>query len=287
MIALAWLWAGVKFMRHSDGYLATGFRDVDGEADVAKMAACLRFMQDLPSFLAYKARSYQLMRLQPGQAVADLGCGLGFDLSELARRVRPGGRVVGLDSSRRLLAQAREAVGGLEEVELVRGDLQALDWPEGSFHSVRVDRTLQHLADARRAIGEMHRALRPGGWLVAAEPDWGTLVMDCPDIPTSELVARRWGLSFRNPHIGRALPRLFREEGLRDIEVEGFLLLAQGVEDVDRVFDLRRTVALMQEEGQDHDGRLANWLEALGGQDAGTGVSASVTLFLARGRKAA
>ncbi|MBI5523441.1 MAG: methyltransferase domain-containing protein [Desulfarculus sp.] len=272
-------------MRESSGYLASGFRDVDGDADLAKLTACLGFLAGLPSFQAYKARSYQMMRLKPGQTVADLGCGLGFDLPELARRVRPGGRVVGLDASRRLLAQAREVAGGLEGVELVQGDILALGFPANTFDAVRVDRTLQHVTDPRQAIAEMRRVLRPGGWLVAAEPDWGTFVIDCQDVATSDLVAQRWRQGFRNPHIGRGLGRMLREEGLGEVAVEGFILLAQGLEAVDMVYDLCKTVEMLKEEEGRERERLAAWLEDLRRQDASAGVSASVTLFLACGHK--
>lgn len=273
-------------MRESQGYLATGFRDVDGNSDVAKMAACLGFLAGLPSFQAYKARSLEMMRLKPGQTVADLGCGLGFDLPEMARQVLPGGRVKGLDASRQLLAEAAKALGGLEDIELRQGDILALDFPSGTFDALRVDRTLQHVADPRRAIAEMHRVLKPGGWLVCAEPDWGTFVIDCQDIPTSELVAQRWRASFRNPHLGRGLPRMLREQGLAEVSVEGFILLAQGLPAVDAVYDVCKTVEMMREGGDDEQGRLAAWLEGLREEDRRVGVSASVTLFLAWGRKA-
>ena len=52
--------------------------------------------------------------LQPGQRVLDLGCGAGMDSILAARRVAPGGTVIGVDMVEEMLAKARcntEALG--------------------------------------------------------------------------------------------------------------------------------------------------------------------------------
>ncbi|HUE59278.1 MAG TPA: methyltransferase domain-containing protein, partial [Acidimicrobiales bacterium] len=45
---------------------------------------------------------------RPGQFIVDLGCGTGQTTVELARRVIPGGRAVGVDIAAALLERARE-----------------------------------------------------------------------------------------------------------------------------------------------------------------------------------
>ncbi len=273
-------------MTVSDGCLASDFRDADASPELAKLISCLRFMQGLPHFAAYKARSLEMMDLGPGQVAADLGCGLGFDVPKLAVRVAPGGRAIGIDGSRHFLEAARRAFGGEAGVGFAQGDLHGLALADGCLDAVRVDRTLQHVAEPARVIAEMHRALKPGGRLVCAEPDWGTFVIDCHDPATADLVTGRWMKGIRNPRIGRQLLRLLRQEGLRDASLEGFILLVDGLEAVNIIFDVYKTVAMMEADDRGGEGRLAAWLEGLRARDSRVGVTASVTLFLARGRKA-
>src|SRR5262245_39051734 len=97
----------MEHLTQRDGnYLATGFRDVDA-ASGTKMARCLNFLDSLPSFQEYKASILGAINPQPGDIVADLGCGLGFDVLRFASSVAPGGRTIGVDSSLTLLRSAR------------------------------------------------------------------------------------------------------------------------------------------------------------------------------------
>ncbi len=58
----------------------------------------------------------------PGETVVDIGCGAGTTSAELARRVTPGGRVVGLDVSAPLIDLARNRFTMIERLEFRRGD---------------------------------------------------------------------------------------------------------------------------------------------------------------------
>lgn len=271
--------------QHSD-YLATGFRDVDHSAGLAKLKACLGFMQGLPSFIAYKNRALALVRLADGQTVADLGCGLGNDLKKIANHALCNTKIIGIDGSRALLEEARRTCAGLANVALARADLHDLPLSAGCLDAARVDRTLQHVADPARVIKEACRALKPGGLLICAEPDWSTFAIESADLATAALVAARWRKGFRNPGVGRDLAGMLGEAGLTGVAVEEFPLLVRGLAAVDVVYDVTKTVALLQEDWQGEEGRLTGWLEGLRELDKRGGVSAWVTLFLVWGRKA-
>src|SRR5882757_3232074 len=58
-------------------------------------------------------------QIQPGQSIIDIGCGCGGTTVELARRVGQQGRVLGIDVSKPMLAQARARMGGMANVTLV------------------------------------------------------------------------------------------------------------------------------------------------------------------------
>jgi SAM-dependent methyltransferase len=96
--------------------------------------------------------------------LADLGCGYGRHLVSLAA----GGaeRLVGVDRSALLLAEARKLP---TEAQLVRGDLRALPLRDRSLDAAACFYSAMFLGtdeDARAALVEARRALKPRGLLV-------------------------------------------------------------------------------------------------------------------------
>ena len=70
----------------------------------------------------------ELLGLRPGDVVADLGCGTGLNFALLQQRIGPTGRVVAVDASPAMLAQAgaRVRAAGWTNVTLVCADAQTL-----------------------------------------------------------------------------------------------------------------------------------------------------------------
>ena len=82
----------------------------------------------------------------------------------------PGLDVVGVDLSPDMLAIARQrAVDDGRDVDLREGDAHDLDFEDGSFDSVVCTFSLCNIPDTDRALGEMHRVLRPGGRLILVD----------------------------------------------------------------------------------------------------------------------
>lgn len=95
-------------------------------------------------------------RLQPGQSAIDVACGSGRLTAELSRRAE-GGRVVGLDFSRRMLARARTDYPRLVFFE---GDALRLPFAEGEFDAATMAFGLRNLADPRLGLAELARVAR-------------------------------------------------------------------------------------------------------------------------------
>jgi len=106
-----------------------------------------------------------LAELRPGEVVLDLGSGGGIDVLLSARRVGPTGKAYGLDMTDEMLALAREnqRKAGVENVEFLRGEIEAIPLPEAAVDVVISNCVINLSADKRRVLAEAFRVLRPGG----------------------------------------------------------------------------------------------------------------------------
>jgi len=134
--------------------------------------------------------------LRPAPTVLDLGCGPGNLLDFLA----PHGEVYGSDYS----SDALQFCAGRGYRRLFRADFHSLPIRDESFDLVTCIDVLEHLQDDRRAMGELHRILRPSGTLVVSVPAfqmlWGdhdTLYGHYRRYTTGEVRAKLEGAGFR------------------------------------------------------------------------------------------
>ncbi len=103
-----------------------------------------------------------LVRLDPGSAVLDLGCGSGDPADiEIARLHK----ITGVDISGVQVELARRSV---PQGKFIHGDLGALDFPNRSFDAVVSFYTLEHLPREQHGeiLKRIHGWLRPGGLLL-------------------------------------------------------------------------------------------------------------------------
>lgn len=103
--------------------------------------------------------------LAPGEVVLDLGAGGGIDVILSARRVGPTGRAYGLDMTEEMLDLARRNVAdaGVDNVELLKGDIESVPLPDGAVDVVISNCTINLSEDKPAVFAEMFRVLRPGG----------------------------------------------------------------------------------------------------------------------------
>jgi ubiquinone/menaquinone biosynthesis C-methylase UbiE len=266
----------------SDAYLASGFRNVDTSTEVGKFISCLRFMDNLTSFQDYKEAIIDQANVNTATSVLDVGCGIGFDVVRMASIIGNKGRVVGLDPSESLIEAARRNPAAKQYgIKFLRGVGEQLPFPSESFDICRIDRTLQHVEDPHRVICEMARVLKPGGRIACAEPDWGTFVVTGDDRSTTREVVKTWCEGFRNGWIGRSLKPALKITGFEGLKLTGHLLVTEGFDAIDKVFDVSVTITRMREFGLNIE-KLDRWLSELRNQGDSL---ACVTLFLATGVK--
>jgi len=170
---------------------------------------------------------------------------------------------------------------GLSNAEYVVEDARKMSFIDGQFDGVRVDRTLQHVADPALVIMEMARVARKGGRVVCAEPDWGSFFIDDDDVRCVAAVSDIWTGSIRNRKIGRQLPRFMTAAGLTQIQTSGYLLATYGLKDVNLVFDVKKTAEFLAQSNPASG--VASWYEKLELRDSRSPVFAGVTIIVAAG----
>jgi arsenite methyltransferase len=105
--------------------------------------------------------------LRPGETVLNLGSGGGIDVLLSARRVGPSGTAYGLDMTTEMLdlARANPLAAGAQNVEFLRGQIEAIPLPGGSVDVIISNCVINLSTDRPAVFAESFRVLRPGGRL--------------------------------------------------------------------------------------------------------------------------
>jgi ubiquinone/menaquinone biosynthesis C-methylase UbiE len=188
-----------------------GFSDVDAHPRAAML---LNSMDATARWDATRLlREFTHDVLATADSILDVGCGLADVLIALAQE-RHRGRLVGIDASAEMLAEARrraEAAG--IDIDLRPGDAAALEFDDDTFDATRSERVLQWLPDPQAAIAEMVRVTRPGGWVVIIDSDFRTIATNVENSTAREIMTGRPGGA-----VGGFLRSFAKAAGLADVQ---------------------------------------------------------------------
>jgi SAM-dependent methyltransferase len=162
-----------------------------------------------------------------GWRVLEVGGGTGNTTEWLCGQVGPSGAVVATDVDTRFLDQLEHPNLEVRQHNIISDDIE-----EGAFDLVHARLLLEWLPDREKALRQMVRALKPGGWLLAEDYDFVTFGSWHP--------AYELGVKFRDALVqlfqsmagydvefGRKLPGLLAAAGLVEVEAEGRCDVAQ------------------------------------------------------------
>jgi class 3 adenylate cyclase/ubiquinone/menaquinone biosynthesis C-methylase UbiE len=162
-----------------EGSRPSMFAQVDRHEQLGEqLVGFLDYWESLPSLQGMQAAVFAELAPIPGDVICDIGCGTGSELLRIARVVGPEGTAIGVDPSTIMVEQARDrAQREGVAVELLTRDGRNTALPDGSCDAVRIERVVQHVGDLPALLDEAKRITRPGGRIVIADTDWGSLIV--------------------------------------------------------------------------------------------------------------
>ena len=144
----------------------SGYQTEEGRKSVAKgLSDPARDEKQKPRELL------QVMGLERGMTVADVGTGIGYMLPFLSRAVGRQGHVIGEDIFDDFLATAKQLAENqnLQNVTFVKGSDSDPNLPEAQVDQVLVLDVYHHFDYPEKMLAAIHKALKPSGKLVIVE----------------------------------------------------------------------------------------------------------------------
>ena len=153
---------------------------------------------------------------QPGETVLDLGSGAGFDAFLAAQSVGEEGKVIGVDMTPEMLAQARAnaEAGGYENVEFRKGLIEEMPVEDGEVDVIISNCVINLSPDKAAVFKEAFRVLRPGGRVAVSDI---VLTEPLPEAIVDSIAAYVGcvaGASLLDEYVG-----FLRDAGFQEIEV--------------------------------------------------------------------
>lgn len=199
------------------------YRAADHQPDPLRLVEGLEVRGKTATQARLRRRFLRFAGIRPGWKVLEVGSGSGVVCRDLAARVGPSGRVLGVDPSRVFVREARRlarAEGLGAQVRFTVGNGAHLRFRSGTFDATLAVTVLLHVPAPEAILREMIRVTRPGGTVAVQDQDFGTLVLDHPDRALTQRildgVARR---IYADPWSGRTLCRMLRTLGLEPVRL--------------------------------------------------------------------
>ncbi|WP_411967764.1 methyltransferase domain-containing protein [Haloferax sp. YSSS75] len=111
----------------------------------------------------------EMLDIQQGDRVLDVGCGTGFGTEGLLRYTDD---VHGLDQSIHQMQKAWEKFGKNDEVRFYRGDAERLPFADDSFDVIWSSGSIEYWPNPVTALEEFRRVVKPGNKVLVVGPDY-------------------------------------------------------------------------------------------------------------------
>lgn len=141
--------------------------------------------------------------VKPGMTICDMGCGNGFYSLQLAKMVGNEGKILAVDIQSEMLRllKARAEAQGIENIELVLGDIDDPKLPEGKVDLIMCVDVYHEFSHPEEMLAGMRKSLKPDGMIVMLE-----FRMEDPKVPI------------------KTLHKMSKKQILREYKLNGFQL---------------------------------------------------------------
>lgn len=202
---------------HNDNFHFKEFGHLDNSLDADYLINSMDVMSSLPCIKSIKKRALETMELKYGDNILELGCGHGEDAEAIGKLIGNAGSVVAIDLSQRMINTAQER-SKQNNVKYIVGDAEFLNYTNQTFSACHADRLLVSHHNYQQVFKEITRVLKPNGMVCLTEVDALSIII-YPYNDITKIILDQLCSSFVNPYIGRMLPKLFIEHGLKNITV--------------------------------------------------------------------
>ncbi len=178
-------------------------------------------------------RHLEMTGISEGWHCLEVGAGAGSVVQWLSRRVGLAGKVVATDIDIRFVRELSVPNLEIRQHDIIKDDLET-----GLYDLVHCRFLLAHLSDPEKGLMKMANALRPGGWLLIEEPDYGSLLstdITNPSAVTFTSVLRALFDFLRakkivDPYFGRRVRGLIEQLAFTNMGQEGVTRVNRGGE---------------------------------------------------------
>jgi SAM-dependent methyltransferase len=192
----------------------------------------VRYLQEVaadPAISSLRTRAFELLKLQDGHQVVDLGCGPGTVTVQIAERIGPSGYVQGIDLDPNMITAANRLAAGrrlTHRVEHRVGNCTELFFQDDQFDACYCERVFQHLSgdEPLRTAREILRILKPGGRFVVVDTNWLSAVIEICVAALAGRVVAAWAHRIPNPDAGVRLAEWLSCNQSSEIQVQSVTL---------------------------------------------------------------
>jgi len=133
--------------------------------------ACGQLAQGRSDDASQASKLFELLALQPGMSVAEVGAGNGDMTIEMAKRVGPGGHAYSNELNSERLADIRKAVDRehLHNVTVIQSSDQSANFPDACCDAIFMRDVYHHFTKPADIDASLVRSLKPGGRLAVID----------------------------------------------------------------------------------------------------------------------
>ena len=179
---------------------------------------------------AYRKRAVAALRLQPGDTVVEIGCGTGLNFPLLRQAVGPRGKIIGVDLTDAMLAQAARRVdeAGWWNVELVQADASRYEFPR-CVNGVISTLAITLVPEFDDIVRHGSEALSDGGRFVVFDFKFPSRWYARPIVPLAAFLTRPFGvrIEMASRHPWESIQKYFDQTTVREFYL-GMAYVATG-----------------------------------------------------------